>query len=35
VSIEPQLLLLMDNIVLTGAWVRETDRDGTDQDGTH
>lgn len=35
VSIEPQLLLLMDNIVLTGAWVRETDRDGTDRDGTH
>ena len=31
VSIEPQLLLLMDNIVLTGAWVLETDRAGTDQ----
>jgi len=35
VSIEPQLLLLMDNIVLTGAWVLGTHRDGTDQDGTH
>ena len=31
VAIEPQLLLLMDNIVLTGAWVLETDRAGTDQ----
>jgi len=29
VAIEPQLLLLMDNIVLTGAWVLETDQ--TDQ----
>ncbi len=29
VDIEPQLLLLMDNIVLTGAWVLETDQ--TDQ----
>ena len=26
VDIEPQLLLLMDNIVLTGAWVLETDQ---------
>jgi hypothetical protein len=33
IGIEPQLRLLMDNIVLTGAWVLETDRAGTDQPG--